>query len=625
MSDFLSDGYSLTDYASEGQLFYKPTDKIRFEGALNALCENDRHVVIVTDDKALAERYYRYFITRIAIRNNIILDTRAPIGADDVLNRFNKILSSSTVESARSSDNNDIRHVMAMIDTSNMSDHEWSVLGRLLKNFPGANIRMLAFVSESQLDVIDSVLDKLDGQVYRWVLTTPTPEYLEALLEMGEQYNYQSETIQMAAAMNYHRRNELPKDDLADELDALDAHLELLQNNKPSSSNGDRQPTAGTDNDFDADLSALLGAIKQSHVIDDAQVMPSTEPLNTSQTARSKPEPNTATVESRAKTPSRRLIWAIGTTGVILILAALFAPWEHTQKSEPKIQISARTFSTKATQGTTAQPSASEALGVQKSGMQSIETPTSLTATPENGTELPSRSVPALDELTESDPIKEASSSSPQWNEDMARILASETDNTRRTEALAPNNTRTNSETAYETVPEASDELVSTETIQDALNPGIANLEAAMTSDSDSASSNPMSDQITIDTPSDDTVPVLQEPEQEQAQAEAEAQGPGKTNDANPAAKILAAPNSSYFVQLGVYANPAQAQLLLDTLPPAAQAFQLVMNKSGRRLSTVLCGPYESKVMAEATAASTLNNFAVWIRTAKAVQRELAE
>src|SRR6056300_1560105 len=230
MSDFLSDGYSLNDYVSDGQLFYKPTDKIRFEGALSALCDSHRHVMIVTDDTKLAERYYRYFITRIAIRKDIVLDTRAPTGADDVLNRFNKILSNASIESARSKDVGEVTHVMAMADTSNMNNNEWVVLGRLLKNFPGANIRMLAFVSEDQLDVIDDVLGKLDGQIYRWILTTPTAEYLEALLDIGEQFNYQAETRTMVSALGYEskRFRKQTEEDPIDALDEINRHLSGL-------------------------------------------------------------------------------------------------------------------------------------------------------------------------------------------------------------------------------------------------------------------------------------------------------------------------------------------------------------------------------------------------------------
>ena len=82
---------------------------------------------------------------------------------------------------------------------------------------------------------------------------------------------------------------------------------------------------------------------------------------------------------------------------------------------------------------------------------------------------------------------------------------------------------------------------------------------------------------------------------------------------------------TSYFIQLGVYANPTQAMLFMDTLPHQARAFQARLNKSGRQLSTVLSGPFESKALAEASAASVLGNYDVWTRGARSVKAELRD
>ena len=619
MSDFLSDGYSLNDYASEGQLFYKPTDKIRFEGALEALCDSHRHVVIVTDDKSLAERYYRYFITRIAIRDNIILDTRAPSGANDVLNRFNKILSASTVESARSADNNQAHHVMALIDTSNMSDHEWTVLGRLLKNFPGANIRMLAFVSESQLDVIDGVLDRLDGQVYRWILTSPTPEYLEALLEMGEQYNYQSETQQMAAAVGYHKLQQ-PNNDLADELDALDAHLDSLQNNGPSvnASTEDQTASIESDNDFNADLNALLGVIKQSHGIDDGSQVPGSdvvpEPTN---------EPAKTPEESMTKAPSRRLIWATGITGVALILVALFAPWEQPEVLDTQVQVSPRTFSTQ----TEPSPSSSK-LQLLDAEAQPIDTQSSGSYT---DAELgPTES---LEDRTQGTDIKDgnagqASSQEPgttrtnaRWNDDMARILAAEADSVSSAEELPSENIQ--APESIETDETSTSAAVATTESDAALREDSAETESEIAIVAQSSVS--LSQTVVMDAAEqtnrqaasvESDAPVGQEVASDTAESDTPADGE---------AIIQQASLTSYFIQLGVYANPTQAMLFMDTLPHQARAFQARLNKSGRQLSTVLSGPFESKALAEASAASVLGNYDVWTRGARSVKAELRD
>lgn len=615
MSDFLSDGYNLNDYASEGQLFYKPTDKIRFEGALDALCDDDRHVVIVTDDKALAERYYRYFITRIAIRDNIILDTRAPTGADDVLNRFNKILSASTVESARSADGNNVRHVMAMVDTSNMSDHEWTVLGRLLKNFPGANIRMLAFVSESQLDVIDDVLNKLDGQVYRWLLTPPTREYLEALLEMGEQYNYQNETQQMAAAMGYHRP-QIPKADLADELDALDAHLESLQNNRPLAavSNDMTPEPSQVENDFDADLNALLGAIKQSQGVDDNPSPPANDPNTEALSEASAKPPQDKTT----KAPSRRLIWATGITGVALILAALFAPWEQPTSVDTQVQITPRTFNTKTETDLTSPQSSTV-----DTGTKTVVEPDSSVALTNTGV---TEAVSEAEQVTELmvDTATEESvpaKNNPLWNDDMARILGAEPVSTANTKEQPSEETELPASTN-------TDETADSDTQTTGGSDGAPRKETsetvtAMNVGTESTAPDPQIDlgELALQTNPEVSSIDADTPEEQQASA-------SKTKADSPTNGrliIQQASSTDYFIQLGVYANPTQALLFMDTLPTGTLAFQARLNKSGRTLSTVLSGPYESKAQADAMVTSLLRNSEVWIRTANAVKAELAD
>jgi hypothetical protein len=615
MNDSSSRGVSLNDYVSEGQLFFKPIDKVCFEGALAALCDSHRHVVIVTDDKVIADRYYRYFTTRIAIRENITLDTRAPTGAGDVLNRFNTILSASTVESARSADNNDLHHVMAMVDTSNMSDYEWGVLGRLLKNFPGANIRILAFVSESQLDVIDSVLSEFDDQVYRWILTTPTPEYLEALLEMGEQYNYQSETQQMAAAMGYKRKQ--LKSDLVDELDALDAHLASLQNNQPIGTVSiETAPEAPKgENDFDADLNALLGAIKKSHGIDDSQQAPTTE-----ENADTQSEPAKTPPDSKAKEPSRRLIWTTGLTGIVLILVALFAPWEQTEVAETQVQLSPRTFSTKAESAPSQQLQQTPSIEAQRSQTQN-SSPVSQENADITNPANESLEVAALN----SDTVSQTSTEEPlplensaQWNDDMARILAAETDGAFGTPEPRADDTQVSEPVTKDEPFEADARVMAESSDADILEqPALIAIskEAANTVSTIETEVSDSAEQIDSEVDS-----IEAQPPQSQMVASSTTV---PTNPTDGRLIIQQASPSTYFIQLGVYANPTQAMLFIDTLPLEAGAFQARLNKSGRELSTVLSGPFESRVDAEAVATSVLGDTDVWIRGAARVKAEL--
>jgi gas vesicle protein len=508
-----------------------------------------------------------------------------------------------------------------MVDTSNMSDHEWTVLGRLLKNFPGANIRMLAFVSESQLEVIDSVLNKLDGQVYRWILTSPTPEYLEALLEMGKQYNYQSETQQMAAAMGYNKRQQQPTDDLIGELDALDAHLESLQSNQPRISDPIETTPAPSesDYDFDADLNALLGAIKQSHGIEDDQPSPVTDENPDTESE----QPTNTPHHSAAKTPSRRLIWATGITGVVLILVALFAPWEQPEAVDTQVQISPRTFSTK-TESDNSQPVqqssgiAAQNLGTQKPSPVTRNNP-NLTDSADETPEVAELNRETASQIGREEP--QPLETNAQWNDDMARILAAETGNIASVQ-------KPNSEDAQRP------ESIETDGAYEPNSTTIADSEI----DGPTVAAETVTD---IPDTTDHTEPTLhnelddsaeqRSPESASVEPEIPKRQPATSNETKSGTPlggtqiIQAASSSAYFIQLGVYANPTQALLFIDTLPAEANAFQVRLNKSGRKLSTVLSGPFDSKTVAEATAASVLRESDVWIRSAGSVKAELVD
>lgn len=62
---------------------------------------------------------------------------------------------------------------------------------------------------------------------------------------------------------------------------------------------------------------------------------------------------------------------------------------------------------------------------------------------------------------------------------------------------------------------------------------------------------------------------------------------------------------------------------MIKNLPPGTNAFHVLLNKSGRIFNTVLCGPFDSKRLAETLVADDFQGYDVWIRTAETVQTEL--
>lgn len=604
MSDFLSDGYNLNDYVSDGQMFYKPTDKIRFEGALSALCDSRRHVMIVTDDTKLAERYYRYFITRIAIRNDIVLDTRAPTGADDVLNRFNKILSNASIESARREDANEVTHVMAMADTSDMSDNEWVVLGRLLKNFPGANIRMLAFVSEDQLEVIDEVLGKLDGQVYRWILTSPTAEYLEALLDIGEQFNYQAETRAMASALGYESKRFLSQteDNPLDALDEIDRHLSAMET--PSAVAPAKTGTGPTkeaskvqsNGDFDNDLKALLGAVRNLSAADAEENSETKEVTETDAAQKSRASDKT----NEQPLPPRRLIWATAIAGISLIALAIFAPWESgpVESETVNAAASSRVFvddpdaqapSNKpdAEKSTANKPRAVpdlaatliDSTATNSNAARSVSQPDTVADEPEGKAQSTGLLEPELGADVFEAPTQEIATTKPERNSEEPKVEAQQ--------VVTPE-----SEMGAEELDVDIQSVVTPES-----EPAAEELEV-MTQSAPASGSELTREELEVE-----TQPVSEAPRD----------------------RIIKAEPTSFFIQLGVYANQTQAQSLVDDLAASEPVFFLPLQKGSRVLQTVMSGPYPDRESAELAAGTRFSDSDTWVRSVNAIRNELIE
>ena len=660
MSDFLSDGYNLNDYVSDGQMFYKPTDKIRFEGALNALCDSRRHVMIVTDDTKLAERYYRYFITRIAIRNDIVLDTRAPTGADDVLNRFNKILSNASIESARREDANEVTHVMAMADTSNMSNNEWVVLGRLLKNFPGANIRMLAFVSEDQLEVIDEVLGKLDGQVYRWILTSPTAEYLEALLDIGEQFNYQAETRAMASALGYESKRFLSQaeDNPLDALDEIDRHLSAMET--PSAAAAADTGTGRTkesskeqsNGDFDNDLKALLGAVRNLSTAD-VEENSGTEEVTQTDTA---PESHASAKAGERPLPPRRLIWATAIAGISLIALAIFAPWESGPVENETVNA---TTSSRVFIDDPAAQTASNKPDVAKSTVNKPRAVPDLAATLIDST--------AIDNDTASSVSQADAVVDKPQGEVQPTVLLEPKLGADVLEAPTQEIATTNPERASEEPKVEAQQIATTEYDFAADNPE-GKEQRADTSEPEVANQEPALEtrptaksefELAVAVPQGETAPAaVPEPElttdlldveksivtleSEPAVKELEVMTQSALTSGSeltteelevetqpvseaPRDRINKAEPTSFFIQLGVYANQTQAQALVDDLAASEPVFFLPLQKGSRVLQTVMSGPYPDRESAELAAGTRFSDSDTWIRSVNAIRNELIE
>jgi len=92
-----------------------------------------------------------------------------------------------------------------------------------------------------------------------------------------------------------------------------------------------------------------------------------------------------------------------------------------------------------------------------------------------------------------------------------------------------------------------------------------------------------------------------------------------------PRDRINKAEPRSFFIQLGVYANRAQAQALVDDLAASEPVFFLPLQKGSRVLQTVVSGPYPDRDTAEQAARTRFSSSDTWVRSINAIRKELID
>lgn len=505
MSNILNKVLELNDFFFKNLLFYKPTDKLHFEKALTRLLEGNKLIIIETKNKTIAQQYHRHFISLLSTHDNILLDTRPVMGIKDLVDRFRKMIPSTSDAETPIITNSKAHHAMLMIDTTAMNQSLRSALARLLTAFPEANIQVLIFVSPSNKSIVDSFLNASNSCFQVLHLSPPSTNKLRTLLKMGAPYNYETETEQTVRGVE---------------------------------SETYPQPLTG-------------GGMYDSKSVE-TQLEPTKDDQHVLSGASNK----------YSRTHSTGVISSIRAVCLTLIFATI-----------PAITILSPEVKKKTIGNTPPQMTApplewqnSENTGSERDTSKRMQHPSKLINAElyiSSDQVLPS-SKALKNKATSEKEVKTATVITP--------------------EKLDPQEDYYDSLSAEQNVEETFAKKVSY----------VANLQS-----------------------------IAGQTRENVLKSEPKSSSSDTDSSPNRIMQIKEAPSSSYFIQLGVYTKITRAELMIKNLPPGTNAFHVLLNKSGRIFNTVLCGPFDSKRLAETLVADDFQGYDVWIRTAETVQTEL--
>ncbi len=173
------------DWLDGDNLFYRKTDKPHYLKAVLAV-ENDDKSLIVIGDEGVLDHYCRMLISRLKDNPLFKLEVFLSTSKDGLLKRFNQMLSNLSIDEARQPPiPNSAVQLLVINDAGAIKDQEWALLTRLIRDFPGANVRCAMFVDKTSSLELEGKIEKLGRKVHKWLVHAPTLDEVSDLKSAG--------------------------------------------------------------------------------------------------------------------------------------------------------------------------------------------------------------------------------------------------------------------------------------------------------------------------------------------------------------------------------------------------------------------------------------------------------
>jgi hypothetical protein len=155
--------------------FYQsPSDKARFDVLLKVLSEEAPNLAIIGDDEVALAHYGRAIYQRLSQQPNAQVDMWGAVDSEQLVNRFNDILSELTLEQAQDKSQKDpIRRCFIITDAQAVQTLELQLLSRLIQGFPASHVHAVLLVQSS--GPYQKKLEVFGKSLLRWELESEKP------------------------------------------------------------------------------------------------------------------------------------------------------------------------------------------------------------------------------------------------------------------------------------------------------------------------------------------------------------------------------------------------------------------------------------------------------------------
>lgn len=200
------------DTVGNDGIFLRAADRRRFDYVMRAVRENSLSLALSSDNEGVLDHYGRMVLAKLRKTEALQIEVFLPQNTEQLLERFNQILSGISLDDARRTDDSPApRRVLIAHDAKAISGRDLQLISRLIKDFPGTNVSLVLLVDRTGMQLHERTLEGFGQRLLRWPVEAPTRTEGDALLKVARAIGFEVEVKKVLAATGYAELKIAPK------------------------------------------------------------------------------------------------------------------------------------------------------------------------------------------------------------------------------------------------------------------------------------------------------------------------------------------------------------------------------------------------------------------------------
>ena len=159
-----------------GEIFFRDSDITRFQRVFDAVVDDSQHLLVTSQFDGVIDHYGKMMLNRLKMRSGMAVETYMPASTEALVNRFNELINSMSVDEARGDQASQTPgRIIVVNDPKAVDSDGWALLSRIVTDFPGLNMRLVFLLDRIPTNV-EKALDRFGSRLIRWEVEPPTPD-----------------------------------------------------------------------------------------------------------------------------------------------------------------------------------------------------------------------------------------------------------------------------------------------------------------------------------------------------------------------------------------------------------------------------------------------------------------